>query len=247
MLAEDHLIKFGVTVQQASEFIVANVEQPETLFYAALDSGVTTEMLSEITSNSSDVICDYFSSAGFDCGGLDDTSILLNSDTSALENLVGFNKNIGALSNDLLSENVQTQLFTPDILHFFWSEANASQKIDGIYDAAELGVEHLNNIPASNENIESLFYGTLINVFSALDESELTQINEFPDNGNTEDFQTLFLDALNDIPEPVVWNEEAMFKLVANEASVIMNGFFVEGGVDFVGRLDPLLSPSFWG
>ena len=243
--AEEQLAKSGFTVQQANNFIVANIELPETLFYTALDHGVTTEMLSEITSISSDVICDYFASAGFECGGLDDTSILLNTDADGLESLVNFNENNGVLSNVSLNEHVESQLFTPDILHFFWAEANASQKIDGIYNAAELGVGHLNNIPAIDENIESLFYGTLINMFSSLDESELTQLNEYPDDGNIAGFKELFAEALSNTPNPA-WTDQEMFELVTNETADIMNGFFLEG-VDFVGRLDPLLSPSFWG
>ncbi len=236
--AKEHLAKLNITVQQANDFIVANIDQPETLFFAALDHGVTTKMLSEITNNPSDEVCNYFASSEFDCSTLDDTSILLNSDACSLENLVNFNEAIGTLSNDSIEGQVQSLLITEQIHEAFFGPVYPLQRADDEYDAAELGIEHLNSIPATNENIESLFYGTLINVFSAIDKSELTQINEFPDDGNVEDFQTLFLDTLSDVPESVSWTEEEMFELVTNEAADIMNGFFGSG---IIGRLDPLL------
>lgn len=236
--AEEHLAKLDVTVQEANDFIVANIDQPETLFFAALDHGVTTQMLSDITNNPSDEVCNYFASSEFDCSTLDDTSILLNSEACSLENLVNFNEAIGTLSNESIKEQVLPLLTTIQIHEAFFGPVYHLQRQDDEYDATELGAEHINSIPATNENIESLFYGTLINVFSAIDKSELMQINEFPEGGNTEDFQTLFLDTLNDIPDTVVWTEEEIFELVTEEAADIMNGFFGSG---IIGRLDPLL------
>lgn len=243
--AEEHLAKFSLTVKDANEFITANLNQPDVIFYAALDHGVTTSMLNQITNYSPEIICQYFNAAGFECGELDETSILLNRNADVLEKLVNFNQNIGILSNNSIREEIEPQLISPQVPHVFFGPTYSLQENDGLYDAAELGIAHLNEVTASNESIESLFYGALINVFSALDESELMQINAFPDDGSAEEFQTMFLDMLNDMPEPIVWTEEEMFQLVVSEAIGIMNGFVLPD-IDFIGRIDPLLSPAFW-
>lgn len=237
--AKEHLAKFGLTVKDAEEFIEVNLDRPGTIFDAALDYGVTTKMISEITNHSQDIICDYFTSAELECTMLDNTSILLNSDFDALESLVDFNKNTGILSNNSIREQVIPLLFTEDILHGFFKPIYSFQGADGLYDDVELGVEHLDDVSATDESIESLFYGTLINMFSTLDASELTQINEFHKNGETEDFQALFIDALSDKPD-IVWPEERMLELVTDTAANVMNGFFI-GQHNFGGILDPLL------
>jgi hypothetical protein len=86
--AEAHLAKFGVTVQQALDFIIANIDQPEVIYVTAREYGVTQAMLHEITDAPASVIDDYFTGAGFDPGRLDHTSILFNTDIGLLEDLV---------------------------------------------------------------------------------------------------------------------------------------------------------------
>lgn len=57
--AEAYLNSFGITVHQAQEFIDLNIEHPEIIYSAALEYGVTTAMLSEITGIPKDVINKY--------------------------------------------------------------------------------------------------------------------------------------------------------------------------------------------
>jgi hypothetical protein len=49
---------------------------------------------------------------------------------------------------------------------------------DGTFSAADLGFDHLGDIPADQEHLEALFFGTLINLFQRVDRPEDTAINE---------------------------------------------------------------------
>ncbi|MCW5617657.1 MAG: hypothetical protein KIS65_00295 [Nitrosomonas sp.] len=113
MSAATHLTKLGITVEQAYDFIIANVDQPEIIFDTAEEFAVTTAMLSEITQFSTAVISDYFASFNLDTGKLDDTHILINSDPGALSALIAFNERTGILSNESLRGFVQQSLSDP--------------------------------------------------------------------------------------------------------------------------------------
>jgi len=69
--AELHLASLGVTMQQAKDFIFANVNNPELIFDVALKFNVTTLMLSQITGFSTNVISEFFASFGLDTTKLD--------------------------------------------------------------------------------------------------------------------------------------------------------------------------------
>ena len=239
MSAEAHLAKFGVTIQQANDFILMNVEQPNVIYDIARDKAVTISMLSEITSFHEDVIREYFASSDLDAKLLDDTSILINSDLGALEGLVAFNDNTGILSTISLKEEVQLRLDSPFVYEFVFVPPQEWEKLmseDDIYDAEELGVTHLSNVPATSESIESLFYGTLLNIYSTLDEVELDRLNEARDSGTLHESQELLNEALADSSSPVVWADEILAELVIVEAANIVNNFFDD--VSIVGVLD---------
>jgi len=235
--AEEHLAKLDVTEQQALDFILTNIDQPEKIYSAAFNNGVTNAMLSEITNFSTTVIGNYFEIAGFDSNELDQTSMLLNSDLGSLESLVDFNSNSGNLSNTSLSETVRSSLDNQNLIDFFFLEIFSFQTIDGIYDAEELGVGHLENVPATEESLESIFYGSLINMFSELDESELNLINKPSQNRNSEEFQMLLLDALDVSSLKGVRSDEELAQLVTAEAAKIIEAFFTGESI-LVGVLD---------
>ncbi len=249
MSAESHLAKFGVTVPQALNFLIANVEQPETIFNVASQYAITTAMLGEITTLSPEVVSNYFAASGFDSSELDDTGILLNKDPGDFKSLVGFNNNDEAHTDDV--ENISEVLSTESLRGFvqpLLSDASAYDAVfgpqfafqanDGIYDAEELGVDLGVTVPATNESIESLFYGSLINMFSALDQTELEPIVSFPAGSrNTEDFTAFVSEALSDVPETVQWTDDVMVRLVVNEAVILINELAAEDSA-IVGVLD---------
>ena len=229
MSTESVLSSIGVTFQQARDFIYSHTEQPLVIFEAALINGVTTSMLSDITGVSSDVISEYFASFGLNTDLLDDVSILVNSDLGSLAHLVEFNNHNGVLSTSSLREEVKS-LFEDDPSSydgFFGPVFDYQQKADGIYTPDELGVTHLGNIPASDENIESLFFGTLVNSYMALDETELQQLTEFPVNeSNLDVYQALLFDALSDTPAVPIWPNDILAEQVVSYAANLIDDFW---------------------
>ncbi|MCB1984290.1 MAG: hypothetical protein H6936_16345 [Burkholderiales bacterium] len=235
--AEEHLAKLGLTVQQAFDFIAANVDKPEVIYSAAFDAGVTNSMLNEITNISTSTINDYFSAADLPFQKLDYTSMLINFDLGILETLVDFNNNTGILSNSALRETVKP-LVVDLYDDSFESVIPYLQPNDGVYDSDELGVGHLTNVPATSDNLESLFYGSLINIFKTLDQTELNQIQEFQNNdANQEDFQALLIESLSDAPENFTWSDEQLADLVSSEAAHVITTLW--SGIEPVGILDP--------
>lgn len=233
--AEAHLAKLGYSIKQANDFINANVGQAEIIFAAARENGVTTNMLNEISGHSTTVIREYFDAAGLNNKEVDYTSLLVNSDLGSLERLISFNERDGILSNSSLSDTVRSEINMPLNYDFTFVEYADFELNDGKYDAEELGVGHLVNVSATNESIESLFYGSIINIFSALDETELDQINTFPRNDDQEEFQLLILDSLSESPTLIAWSEEELVDLVTSEAVNIIDKYWES---NLVGVLD---------
>ena len=213
---EAHLAKFGVTVQQAKDFINSNIQNPGDIFQAARDYGVTTEMLSELSGYSVDIVRTYLDATGKNSKNIDYTHILINSDLNSLESLVATNGREGLLSNTSLHELVSSKIENSLDYKSFFQWVKSYQDDDGIYDADELGVCGLSSIPATSESLESLFYGSLINIFSRLDDAELNQLTEFP-NKESEEYQSLLIADLNS-PSTIPRNDTDLANLVVNEA-----------------------------
>lgn len=233
--AEEHLAKFGVTVEQAFDFIFANTENAELIFEVADRFLVTNNFLSEITNHSIDTVRDYFSINGIDSSKLDYASRVINFDLDTLEHLVGFNENAGLLSNDTLRDAVKPLLNFP-LGYEPTFEPFSILDDDGIFDAEELGVGHLSNVPANGSSLESIFYGSLINSFNAVDETELETFNSIRGDINPDNAQ-IMLEILSESPESSIWPEEQLAGLVIDEAVSTINGFWTSGN-DFGGVLD---------
>lgn len=205
MSVEKHLNKLEITVKQANDFISANINDPQKLFYAALENAITTEMLNEITSYSTDAIREYFAVNGFDSNKLDKTHTLVNFDSCSLESLVDYDKNAeGILSVSSLRAKVEPLTRHPDYVSYydeiFFEKTYAFQVKDGVYDSEESGIKHLDNIPATDENLESIFYGSLINIFSRIDELEFKQIDNFSGDKNSVEYRSLLFNSITSLP-----------------------------------------------
>lgn len=190
MSAETYLAQFGVTVAQAREFILSNVNNPGTIFSVADQFGVTTDMLAEIVGGgfTGDDVSAWFSARGFDANQLDDTSSgtggeLLPDDMAALASLVTLNTNTGTLSNSELRAAVITAIGHDGFAeNDYWDAFDPSSyegASDGTFTADELGVPGFGNIAATAENLESLFYGTTIKALRAIDMQEIMDIQSF--------------------------------------------------------------------
>lgn len=226
---EAHLAKFGVTVQQAKDFINSNIQSPGNIFQAARDYGVTTEMLSKLSGYSVDIVREYLEITGKNSRNLDYTHIMINSDLGSLEFLIAINERNIFLSNTSLKESVLSKLGNSFDYEEFIKPTKPYQASDGIYDAEELGTcGSSTSIPATTESLESLFYGSLINMFSRLDDTELNQIIEFPDK-ESDQYRSLLIADLNS-PSTTSRSDADLANLVVNEATNTINNFWE--GVD---------------
>lgn len=221
---QEVLMHNQVTVEQANAFILANIEQPEVIFDTAKKFGITTQHLSDITGYSTEIISEYFLSSGLDNKALEDIKILLNSELGDLASLVGFNDHSDALSTASLADKVKPNIISEDYSGFF-EPVFGYQIDDGFYTPDELGVSHLGkNVPATSESIESLFYGTLINLYAALDDAELSELKGFSHNGsNVDEYRSLLTDALND---PANRSDQDLANLIAGDAEVLIGEFW---------------------
>lgn len=184
MSAKSHLALFDVTLKEANDFIQSHVVEPQVIFNAASLLGIPTSMLSEITGYSTDVINEYFAAAGLDTSVLDIGSLagkrkIISSEAAVLlENYFTLNNNIGVLSTSALREKISADTNADDYFTFFDPE-NFKGSDDGIFTSEELGIDHLSDLPATTETLESLFYGTFINFFRAMDFDEALRFNNF--------------------------------------------------------------------
>lgn len=228
---DDVINEISVTREQALDWIYAHADQPEIIFQVALENGITTSMLSDLTDFSYNQIRDYFSASLFDVSFLDEVGILFNSDLGSLARLVEFNDHSDILSTNSLRDVVKVSFENePFSYDAFFESVFDYQESDGIYSPDELGVAHLGNITAIEENIESIFYGTLINIFQQFDEDEYQQILESPDN------KTLLFEALTDTPATPLWSDTELATQVTIYAVDLINAFWDD--IFIVGILD---------
>ena len=230
---QEALAYLGLTVEQANQFIQENIGQPKIIYDAAYDVGITTQHLNDITGYSTDTIKNFFATFELDTSLLDEVKILFNSDLGDLANLVEFNDHSGVLSTASLGDQVKLDADSSNYSAFY-GPVFSYQQADGIYTPDELGVSHLSNVPATDESIESLVYGTLINIYSALDETELSQLKGFSHNeSNVNEYRSLLTDALSD---PANRSDQNLADLIADETGILIDEYW--NNMDVIGILD---------
>ena len=96
-----------------------------------------------------------------------------------LQNLVSLNQNTGVLSNANVRSIALQQGVSAERYDQLFSPSRIDLNGDGVLSTNELGLSALGNLPATSDTVASLLYGTVINVFHALDMQELTNIGNF--------------------------------------------------------------------
>lgn len=77
MTTPEYLAQFGITMQEAHDFVFANLGAPDHLLAVALQYGVTTTMLGDIAGGfTSTDVRDFFSEHGLDASPLDGAGIV---------------------------------------------------------------------------------------------------------------------------------------------------------------------------
>lgn len=111
--------------------------------------------------------------------GSSGSSELLPSDMAELAILVTMNTNGGILSTASLRANVLANLTNDSDYYALFDPSSYWGSEDGIFSADDIGVPGVSSFSATTENLESIYYGTVIKALKAIDMDEAMQIGNF--------------------------------------------------------------------
>ncbi len=181
MSAVTHLSQFGVSVLQAREFIFANLESPISIFNAAYQYGLTNDMLAEIVGGGVGAgdVRNWFAGQGIDAAVLDQSGstggTFLPPELQALTSLVSLNNNADILSSSVLHDRIVASTGA-SAYDYAFDPSGIPGAEDGILSASDLGIPGMPDLPATQAVLESLYFGTVINMARMVDEQEV--VNE---------------------------------------------------------------------
>ncbi|MDB5875506.1 MAG: hypothetical protein JWQ07_4948 [Ramlibacter sp.] len=171
---------FGVNIAQARDFVLAHQGDPGFLFNMAKQNGVTSDMLSEIVGGFSATQVEEFftvhglSGSDLHAPALGGVSTFMPENFMALSNLVALDTWNGSLSPSALRAGIVATTGQAAYDHAFDPSIYTGAG-DGTLSVADLGFSHLGALPATEATMESLFFGTLIKMFKAID---ITEVND---------------------------------------------------------------------
>ena len=190
MTTRAKLASLGVTMTQAHDFIMANLGSPATIYEVAVQNKISSQMLADIVSinfpglSAGDVEA-FFAAQGISASGLQGFSYGNNSNVqflppqfSHLSQLVGPNERTGELSNESIRAKV-VEVTGLETYKFTFAPFNFKGNEDGVFTAQDLGVAGLANVKATWQNMESLWFGTVLNMLDAIDVSEVETIEAY--------------------------------------------------------------------
>jgi hypothetical protein len=175
--AAEHLASFGVSMEQALQFILGNVRNAPVILGVSAEYGVTLDMLGEIVGYSSDDVAAYFVANGLDPSPLEGgvpgpgqafVPLVLDS----LANLWTLNTRTGDLSNAALRAQAVSAVGGEANFDMIFNPVHFAGGADGVFGRADLGFSQLGPLAATQANLESLFFGTVINLVQHVDASE---------------------------------------------------------------------------
>lgn len=194
MTAADLLSQYGISVHQARSWIMSNLSTPQTIFETARQFGITSNMLAEILEPevpgvNASMVESFFTSHGLNGsllsgssggipGGSHGGNEILPAELNALASLVSFNTNSGMLSTESLRSAVIASVGSSQYNQAF-NPQNYYGADDGWMTGSELGFSGFPGFAATQQNLESLYYGTLIKAFKSIDMNEIMEIQNF--------------------------------------------------------------------
>lgn len=178
MSTSSYLANFGVTIEQAREYVLANMHDPHAIVATARHYGITNDMLGEIAGGySAAEVRGYLAGFHIDAAPLEAES-LFPSDMLAFSGVMGLNTETGDLSTASLRAQVIAQ--TGEAAYNAAFDPNHyAGGLDGVFSAADLGVSSLGDLPATAQTLESLFYGTIVRLAGTLDMQEAMDVATF--------------------------------------------------------------------
>jgi hypothetical protein len=177
MTTSSYLANYGVSMDLARNFILSHVNDPGLIFETARSYGVTNDMLAEITEYSTADVRGFFRSHG-----MDDTQLeakpMFDLMLAPLGSLLALDNATGILSVAALRDQVVARVGTSAYQATF-DPSQIAGGLDGVFTPAELGTATLGTLPATTATLESLFYGTIINLAHSIDLQEVDQLAQF--------------------------------------------------------------------
>ncbi len=190
--AAQQLAKYGLNADEARQWIAANLSNPKTVFEVCKNGGIDSTMIAEILNPlapglNAATVESFFSSKGLNGSALKAAPVvdldagkmeLVSKDLKEMSWQISMNDNTGKLSTEALRKAVRKELSKSEYNDMF-DPNHYKGSADGTFTSAELGVSGLDSFAATTANLESLFYGTLINCYQSLDLGEITMLNSF--------------------------------------------------------------------
>lgn len=267
MNAAQHLAQYGVSFQQARDFVYANLDQPAIIYQVALNHGVTSAMLAEIYGQgvNAAVVENFFQSQGLDGSRLSASNAngwesvnLEEIDWSAIEeSLLELStlyrpfETDGVLSARALTSRILEKV-SLNSFNALMETSSMDHNQDGIVTAEEAEAPGMPSFAATVANGAAHNYGFLIRALTALDSSEVQALEALLKKGpgstlqQTQDILANYMDSLvqamlTPANPAVMSNEEVADIIVTGVVSAIA----AEGDTSLV--LLSAVSPTLFG
>jgi hypothetical protein len=177
MSTSSYLANYGVSMELARNFILSNVGNPGLIFETARQFGVTNDMLGEITGYTGDVVRQFFRGYGMDDMALEPKPII-DAELARFGGVLALDTSTGILSVAALHDQVVARTGSAAYQAAF-DPTQFAGSADGVFTPAELGTAAFGQLPATTAILESLFYGTIINLAHSIDPQEAGQLVQF--------------------------------------------------------------------
>lgn len=247
--ASSVLAQHGISTAQAAQWIQAHLNDPALIQQATLSLGLDTTMLSEVAALLQPGITpaqiqQFFQSPPPQPEPQPEPEpepwegeVVFPSELLAI---VSLNHNTGVLSNANLRSIALQQGVSAERYDQLFSPQDIDWNGDGTFSTSELGLSQLGNLPATSDTVASLLYGTMINVYHALDMQELMSIGNFvsthgtdiaynPNSPYVAQLESMMLNALSTPAAPPIMSDAE----IANVIGISVAGMAQAYGDDF--------------
>lgn len=183
--ASSTLAQHGWTMAQAAQWIQAHLSDPAQIQSTMTGMGLDYTMLSEVAAQLQPGITPSHIQQFFQASipqpqpGPQEPWEGDGVFPSELLGVVDLNQSTGILSNANLRSIAQQHGVSAERYDQLFSPRDIDLNGDGTLSTSELGFGTLGNLPATSDTMASLLYGTMINIYHALDMQEITSIGNF--------------------------------------------------------------------
>lgn len=232
---------FGVSMDAARNFIIARISEPQEIYQVAVQYGVTSTMLGEITGYPAGDVEAFFTAHGFNGAALAapapapaPTTKFLGLAASVFpEAALALDYETGILSvSSLRSEIAATLGSSASLFDSIFQPSRYLGYEDGTFTPDELGSAALGSLPATSEALQSAFFGTMIQAMRNIDFAEAEAINQYGEdnaaavmNGDPQVLATavaMLMSAISSpTPAPVAADEEIAWVITHSMAASV--------------------------